>query len=131
LILLHHAGTDPSSQMPYKSSPRQFANIVDAMQGGVIIAAHFGGHEQWDDVEEHLAGKNIYLDTSMGFEFFSHEGFLRIVKKHGADKVLFASDSPWSNAKTEMEILKSLPLSEGEKSAILSGNAKRLLKLGS
>jgi hypothetical protein len=128
LMILHHAGTDPSSQMPYKSSPRQFAKIVDAMQGGVIIAAHFGGHEQWDDVETYLAGKNIYLDTSMGFEYFPHDQFLRIVKKHGADKVLFASDSPWSNAKIEAERLLALPLSEIEKQNILSGNAKRLLK---
>lgn len=128
LIILHHAGVDPGMPMPYKSSPRQFANIADAMQGGVIVAAHFGGHAQWDDVEEHLAGKNIYLDTSMGFEYFSTEQFLRIVQKHGADKVLFASDAPWSNAKTEIAHIKALPISENEKENILGGNAKRLLK---
>lgn len=127
LMILHHAGADPSMGMPYKSSPRQFARIVDAMQGGVMIAAHFGGHDQWEDVETHLAGKNIYLDTSMGFEFFSREQFLRILKKHGADKILFASDSPWSSAKAEMERLNALPITEHEKNAILSGNAKRLL----
>jgi predicted TIM-barrel fold metal-dependent hydrolase len=87
LIILHHAGADPGMPMPYKSSPKQFANIVDAMKGGIIVAAHFGGHAQWDDVEKYLVGKNIYLDTSMGFEYFPHEQFLRIVKGHGADKV--------------------------------------------
>ena len=65
LIIVHHAGADPSMKMPYKSSPKQFAKIVDALQGGTIVAAHFGGHAQWDEVEEHLAGKDIYLDTSM------------------------------------------------------------------
>ena len=129
LILFHHAGADPGMQMPYKSSPQQFARIVDAMQGGVIVAAHFGGHAQWDDVEKYLAGKNIYLDTSMGFEYFSREQFLRIVKAHGADKILFASDSPWSSARAEVEHLKALPLSANEKNQILSGNAKRLLNL--
>lgn len=129
LIILHHAGVNPGMPMPYKSSPRQFAKIVDAMKGGIIIAAHFGGHAQWDDVEKYLVGKNIYLDTSMGFEYFSHEQFLRIVKKHGADKVLFASDSPWSNAKTEIEYLKALPILEIEKNMILCGNAKKLLNI--
>lgn len=129
LIIMHHAGVDPGMPMPYKSSPRQFAKIVDAMKGGIIVAAHFGGHAQWDDVEKYLVGKNIYLDTAMGFEYFSNEQFLRIVKKHGADKVLFATDSPWSNAKTEIAHLKALPISESEKQKILYGNAKRLLNI--
>jgi uncharacterized protein len=129
LIILHHAGVDPGMPLPYKSSPRQFAKIADAMKGGIIVAAHFGGHAQWDDVEKYLVGKNIYLDTSMGFEYFPHEQFLRIVNKHGADKVLFASDSPWSNAKTEIEHLKALPLLESEKKNILWDNAKRLLNI--
>lgn len=129
LIIVHHAGADPGFPPPYKSSPQQFANVVDAMQGGTIVAAHFGGHAQWDDVERVLAGKNIYLETSMGFEFFSKEQFLRIVKTHGANKVLFGTDSPWSNAKTEIENLKALPLSEDEKNGIFYGNAKRILDI--
>jgi predicted TIM-barrel fold metal-dependent hydrolase len=115
--------------VPYKSSPQQFAKIVDAMKGGIMIAAHLGGHAEWDDVEKYLAGKNIYLDTSMGFEYFSEEQFLRIVKRHGADKVLFGSDSPWGSAKNEIKHLKALPISESEKNSILYENAKRLLSI--
>jgi predicted TIM-barrel fold metal-dependent hydrolase len=129
LIILHHAGIDPGMPPPYKSSPKQFAAIVDAMQGGVLVAAHFGGHAQWDDVERYLVGKNIYLDTSMGFAYYPHDQFLRIVKNHGVDKILFASDSPWSSAKDEKDVLMSLPLSEQEKNQILGLNAKRLLNI--
>jgi predicted TIM-barrel fold metal-dependent hydrolase len=129
LILLHHAGYDPAFPPPYKSSPRQFANVADAMRGGIIIAAHLGGHDQWDDVEEYLAGTGIYLDTSMGFEYYPRERFLQIVEKHGSDKILFGSDAPWSNAKTEVEQLKALPLSDDSIDAILGGNAQRILKL--
>ena len=57
------------------------------------------------------------------------EQFLRIVKNHGADKILFGSDSPWSKASKEIEILRSLPLDENKKEQILSLNAKRLLGL--
>jgi len=129
LILLHHAGFDPAFPPPFKSSPQQFVYIAQAMRGGIIVAAHLGGHDQWDDVEHYLAGSDIYLDTSMGFEYYGHEQFLRIAKKHGADKILFGSDAPWSNAKTEIEHIKSLPLSQGEIDAILGGNAQRLLGL--
>ena len=127
LVLLHHAGFDPGFPPPFKSTPQQFAHIVDAMGGGVIIAAHLGGHAQWDDVEEHLAGRDIYLDTSVGFGFFPHDQFIRIARKHGTEKILFGSDSPWSNAKKEIGMLKSLPLQESEINAILGGNAKRIL----
>jgi len=129
LILLHHAGFDPGFQPPFKSTPQQFARIVKSMQGGVIIAAHLGGHAQWDDVERHLVGTDIYLDTAMGFEYYPAEQFLRIVQNHGADKILFGSDSPWSHAGDEIARLKALPLTESEVAAILGGNAQRLLGL--
>ncbi len=129
LILMFHAGFDPAFPPPIHSSPKKFAEIRRTLGGGTIIAAHLGGLDQWDEVEEHLAGEEVYLDTSMGFKYYSHEQFLRIVKKHGADKILFGSDSPWSKADEELEIFRSLPLSEEEKELILCGNAKRLLKL--
>jgi len=129
LIILQHAGFDPGFRPPFKSSPKQFANIVNAMRGGIIVAAHLGGHDQWDEVEKYLVGGGIYFDTSMGFEFYPHDQFVRIVKNHGADKILFGSDAPWSNAGTEIEALKSLNLSENEKNAILGDNAKRILAI--
>ena len=129
LIVLHHAGFDPAFPPPFKSTPKQFANIAKEMRGGTLIAAHLGGHDQWDEVEEYIVGTNIYLDTSMGFEYYSHEQFLRIVKNHGADKILFGSDSPWSRADREIAALRALPISESDKEKILSGNAKRLLEI--
>lgn len=127
LILLFHAGFDPGYGEPFKSSPQRFANVADAMLGGVIVAAHFGGHDDYDNVERYLVGKNIYFDTSMGFDYFKQDQFLRIVKNHGIDKILFASDSPWGDAKSEIVHLKALPISDTEKDKILSGNARRIL----
>lgn len=129
LILLHHAGFDPAFRPPFRSSPRQFAHIAEVMRGGIIVAAHLGGHDQWDEVETYLAGSDIYLDTAMGFEYFPQDQFLRIVKKHGTDKVLFGSDAPWSNAQTEMAHLKAMPLPQNDVDAMLGGNARRILKL--
>jgi predicted TIM-barrel fold metal-dependent hydrolase len=65
----------------------------------------------------------------MGFEFFPHDTFLRIIEKHGADRILFGSDAPWSNASTEVEHLKSLPLLQKDIDLILGGNATRILGL--
>ena len=129
LIVLHHAGYDPAFNPPYRTSPKQFRNVARAMKGGVLVAAHFGGQSQWCDVEEYLVGENVYLDTSMGQKYYPKEQFLRIVRAHGADKILFASDSPWSNAKEEIESIKALPFTNEEKEKILSQNAKRILKI--
>ena len=129
LILLHHAGYDPAFKPPYRSDPRRIARAAGLMRGGIIVAAHLGGQEQWDDVEKYLAGSSVYFDTSMGFEFYPREQFLRIVAKHGADKILFGSDAPWSNAFTEIAHLNSTPLSDADKQKILGGNAERILGL--
>lgn len=127
LMLLFHAGADPAYLPPYHSSPAQFAAVSNAMRGGVMIAAHLGGMHRWDEVEQYLVGTNLYIDTSIGFSYYPAEQFLRIVKAHGADKVLFGSDAPWSNAWEEIHALRALPLSEDEKEAILHKNAARLL----
>lgn len=129
LIILQHAGYDPGFPPPYHSSPEKFRNVVRQMQGGIMIAAHLGGQSQWAEVEKYLVGENIYLDTSMGQKLYPKEQFLRIVRAHGADKTLFATDSPWSSAKDEVDLLKKASLTEVEKELILSGNARRLLSI--
>lgn len=129
LIILFHAGYDPAYPPPIHSSPEKFAKISKDLKGGTIVVAHLGGQRQWDDVEEKLAGTDVYLDTSMGMNYYSQEQFLRIVRKHGADKILFGSDAPWSNAGEEIEILNSLCLTQEEKDLILYKNAKRILNI--
>ncbi len=129
LIVLHHAGFDPAFPPPFRSSPKRFRHVIREMQGGVLVLAHLGGHAQWDDVEEYLVGENVYLDTSMGFSYYGSERFVRIARAHGADKILFGTDSPWSRADEEIRALRALPLTEEEKNAILGANAARLLGL--
>ena len=130
LIVLHHAGFDPAFPPPYRSSPERFAHIADEMRGGTLVVGHLGGQEQWDDVEKYLVGKNVYLDTSMGFSYYPKEQFLRIVRAHGAERILFGSDAPWSRAGEEIAALRELPLTEAEKNAILGENAAGLLGIG-
>ena len=127
LTVLHHGGFDPGMPPPFHSTPERFAKMLDEVKGGAFVLAHLGAHAMWDEVEDYLVGRDVYLDTAMGFECFPLDQFLRIVKNHGADRILFGSDSPWSDASKEVAILRSLDISENEKEQILSLNAKRLL----
>ena len=129
LIILFHAGYDPAYPPPIHSSPKQFAEVSKQMRGGIMVAAHLGGQRQWNEVEEYLVGTDMYMDTSMGMNYYPHDQFVRIVKNHGADKILFGSDSPWSRAGEEIEALNSLSLTQEEKDLILHKNAKRILKI--
>ncbi len=129
LIIMQHAGEDIGMPGPYKSNPQRFARVVDQMQGGVMILGHLGGHRQWDQVYEHLMGKNIYLDTSMGFSYYSPEIFLKIVNAHDKDKILFGSDSPWSNGLEEIKKLKELIKDKERQDLILYKNGAKILNL--
>ena len=129
MFILFHAGYDPIGSEPFKSNPQMFLKLVEEFKGAKIVSAHLGGQSQWDDVEEYLAGKDIYLDTAMGFKYYSKEQFLRILKKHGSEKILFGSDSPWSNTKEELIELRSLNLSAEELENITYKNAFKLLDI--
>jgi predicted TIM-barrel fold metal-dependent hydrolase len=54
-------------------------------------------------------------------------GMERMIKKHGAERVLFGTDSPWTRADEETERIASLDLPRSDIDKILCGNAISLL----
>jgi predicted TIM-barrel fold metal-dependent hydrolase len=50
-----------------------------------------------------------------------------MIKAHGTDRILFGTDSPWTDQKSEVEGIRGLDLTEDEINAILGGNAEGLL----
>ncbi|MCQ2480243.1 MAG: amidohydrolase, partial [Clostridia bacterium] len=50
-----------------------------------------------------------------------------IIIRHGFDKILFATDYPWSSAKFFIEIIKSYGFSQEETDKIFYKNALKLL----
>ena len=127
LIVMIHAGEDPGVITPVYCSPKRLAKALEGLKGGKIIAAHMGGWQCWDEVEEHLIGKNVLLDVSMSMGFLPAEQCERMIKAHGADKILFGSDSPWQKPSEVLEYLQSMDLSEEDLAKITHKNALRLL----
>ncbi len=109
------------------SSPLRLARILDKFPGLVVIAAHLGGYQMWDLSCEHLIGKRLYMDTSSSLAFISPAKATDMIRKHGAEKILFGSDYPMWDHKEEFERFLRLELTEEERRAILFNNAKRLL----
>jgi len=55
--------------------------------------------------------------------------FVKIMREHGFDKILFATDSPWKPQADEVRKIGSLPIPEEAKEYIFYRNANRLLEI--
>ena len=122
-----HAGADIGFRPPYHSTPADFAELIRRHPGLTLICAHMGGWNVWDEVERDLVGAPVYFDTAFSFSWMKDpDRFLRIVRAHGADRILFGTDSPWYDVGQGIRDLLSLPLTPAEHSAIFWGNARRI-----
>ena len=122
-----HAGIDIGLPEPVHCTPDMSYEVIRETESENVILAHMGGWKQWEQVENLLAGANVYLDMAFIHEYISEEQFLRIVSMHGSDKILFATDSPWAKQNEAAMWLKNSLLTFDEKDNIFELNARRLL----
>ena len=74
-----------------------------------------------------FAETDVYFDTAYVLRYIIEETFKSWLLRVGADRILFASDSPWSDVKRDVEILNSFDLDENTREKLFSLNAKKLL----
>ena len=129
LTVLFHAGVDLAYKPPYACTPHHLSKVVADFPNGRIVAAHMGGYRFWDEVETCLVGKNLFLDTSFSFTELGKERFENMISLHGDERVLFASDSPWTSQSAEVENIQSLNLPSKTIDKILGENARLLLNI--
>lgn len=127
LIISIHAGLDGAFPGQRHCTPQQIAHAVQQVQPDKLVLAHMGGLDLWDEVEQYLVGLPVYLDTSFSIGIMEDQQFVRIVRNHGADRILFATDSPWGGQKEMLEHFQTLDLTADEREKILCRNAQRLL----
>ncbi len=128
LIVVFHAGFDFGFPPPYGATPERLAKALRWLDTPVV-AAHWGGLQYGQQVIEHLCGLDLYFDTSFGYGSMPKCFARQIVEKHGVDKLLFGTDTPWHTPEMELRMLDSLGLSNSQRDRILFGNAARLLKI--
>lgn len=128
LFVVTHAGADIAFKPPFMSNPEDFAELYRRYPQLNMVIAHCGSWGMWARVEEHIAGKVPFnLDLAFTPGMLDDEFLMRIIRAHGADKIIFGTDSPWRDQKEEVEKVDLLPLSEKEKSLIFFENAAKLL----
>ncbi|UDQ98497.1 amidohydrolase family protein [Lentisphaerota bacterium WC36G] len=128
LFILTHTGRDISFPEVPNSNPRSLLQFHERYPELTLVLGHFGSWNLWDDIDL-LIGQNLYLDTAFILPFLSKERIVEVIRKHGADKIIFGTDTPWGNQKKDLEEFDELPLTDAEKKLIFYENAKKLLDL--
>jgi predicted TIM-barrel fold metal-dependent hydrolase len=131
MIAYFHVGRDPGDpSSPSLTTPQSISFVRDQFPRLKIVAAHFGGLFELEEAAKWVYGKDIFIDTcwSPNVQALNPREVTEIIKRHGADKILFASDYPTTtDIAVQMEWLKNLPLEQEEQELIFGGNARKLL----
>ena len=128
LIVIFHAGHDYGFPPPYGGTPEKLLTALSCLDCPVI-AAHWCGVGCGEQVLNLLCGRDIYFDTSFGYGTGPKYYAEKILEKHGADRILFGTDTPWHTAEMEMRLLNSMQISEDDMQKITHKNAKKLLQI--
>lgn len=145
LIVITHAGLDIGFPGVVRCSPKMCRNVINEVGEFKFVLAHMGGWRNWKEVPLYLGDTTAYLDTSFssgdikalsdGYwedkdkSMLDKDGFLSIIREFGSKRLLFATDSPWSDQKETLDFIKGLELSQDENDDILYKNAQALLAL--
>lgn len=127
LLFVVHCGFDIAYPRERLADPAQILSLHRRFPRLRLIATHFGSWELWDEVEEILIGKNIYMEISFALQYLKEEQMLRMLNNHSPQYLLFGTDSPWTDQAECLKKLRSLPLQKKLLTAILGDNAMRLL----
>lgn len=131
LLVVTHAGLDVAYPDCIHCTPDMVLRVmkeVGAPLENKLILAHLGGFGLADEVLAKLAGLPVYMDTAVVLDYYPEKG-LEIMRRHGFDKILFASDSPWADQGRFVSIVKDMRLDEADEKRVFGSNAASLLKI--
>ena len=140
LPILMHMG-DP--RFDY-SHPDRLYRVLTDFPTLTVVAAHMGGWANWDYACERLSDfRNLYVDTSSSMatpakeygiephvESLTPAHTAALIRKWGAEKVLFGSDYPMFDPVQEVEHFLRLRLTDDQKEQLAHKTAQRILRLG-
>lgn len=143
LLTLTHAGDDIGFPGVVRCNPAMIRNACRQVGKIPLILAHMGGWKNWTQVAELLADTGVYLDTAFSLgevapltpdyytkqqlQLLQETEFCQLVRCFGSERILFGTDSPWTDQAASLRQMEALPLTATEKKNILGENARRLL----
>ena len=130
LIVITHSGIDNGYlNQPVRCTPDMVLDVYKRVKYNKLVLAHYGAHKMWSETFDKLCGLDLYFDTAFTMHQIEEDVFKKILNKHDADKILFASDSPWGDVRKDADRILSFNLSKEVKDKIFYKNALKLLDL--
>ena len=128
-VISVHAGVDIGLPDPVHCTPDMALRVINAVHPEKLVLAHTGGWKMWDEVEKKLVGQDVYFDISFTDGFIADGQLKRIINEHGAGRILYATDSPWSGQKETIAAVRKMDLGNEAEDRIFCQNAADLLGL--
>jgi predicted TIM-barrel fold metal-dependent hydrolase len=122
-------GTDPL----FTTEPARISRLARTFPGITFVGAHMGGlTAPFEDIIRCLpAADNLYLDTSNAAHTLNEDEFIRLLRVHGPDRIIFGTDWPWFDPGEEIQLIGGLLDRAGytvnDKAKVFGGNAAELM----
>lgn len=129
--VITHVGAGDDEAANERGTPAKLRRLADSLPELKLIACHYGGYHRLDEAEEHVVGSGVTLETSWPPTLADLDpGRIRdLIRKHGADRVVFGSDWPMADPGAEIAAIRNLGLTKQEEDGILGDNLARMLGL--
>jgi predicted TIM-barrel fold metal-dependent hydrolase len=126
-----HVGAGGDEAANERGRPALLRALADQLPDLRLIACHFGGYHLLDEAEDHVLGSSVTLETSWPptMAELEPERVVALIRKHGADRVVYGSDWPMADPSAEIAAIRALGLTTDEEAGILGGNLARILGL--
>lgn len=123
LAVITHTGSEATCW------PVLVGRVAARFPGANFVVGHSGNIEPYrtqaiDAARQH---ENVFLETCSTFR---EPGVIeRLVREAGADRVIFGSDVPLMDPRTQLGKIVTADITDDEKRLVLGANARKLLKI--
>ena len=122
-----HTGFDIAFPRTPLCDPGRVVKVVERFPKLRLVTTHLGGWDDWDEVRRLLIGRPLFMELSYALDFLKPEVARQMIIDHPSDYLLFGSDSPWSDQKKSLNLLRALDLDPSLFQKITRDNAEKLL----
>lgn len=128
LILVMHTGFDFAFPLTRIADPEKISRILGMFPSLKLVSTHLGAWKLWEEVEQYLLGKPVYMEISFSLDFLDeHDAVRNIFSNHPPEYILFGTDSPWTAQEGTLSLFRELKLGEEKENLMLRKNALTLL----
>jgi predicted TIM-barrel fold metal-dependent hydrolase len=129
MVVVVHVGTGGDRRAVPGSTPAALAALARAVPHLAVVACHFGGYHSFTEALDVICGSPVHVDTSWppGLAELDRTAVTSFIARHGAERVVFASDWPTADPAREIETVRALGLGDSDLELILGANMARLV----